>query len=783
MPGVIRAFAVWVVLVGVATAQGPDAVDRKAKFTDPAIPAEERVRRALEEAAALDQSARTLGSAVERRAKWAAAVGLLDEFVELNPNVEAAPLIRFQAAVYRWAEGQSFVDQFEQKPAELASKEGAIQSLDDAIKRFRSIVVKPAEATMVFGQNVRYRLAQSIADRAKLEPAGDAGRVAAEREALALLDQSLTTPGLRSFALLLRGELCNRLDLFGQAQMELQQAEKLDPPPPLDSLLEAKIRALCGRRLFDEADSTIEAASVNDLLKNVFRIKVLIARRLEKAPGRERKEIDEKALSIGERLRGTNRPEGRRALMDLARTIDEPSDRSPPESWDLLAEGHLRLGNTTRAGRLVAKGADKADALGASEKAASLRYKAGAYLFEATKFHEADERLTQVIASKAASQDLRGRASMLRSLARGRALAGHEAGSSRDGYLASLEAQVRDFPKEASSGEARWLLGQVRMANGKPEEAVELWSGIVHGHPRWLEARLLIGDRQREAVEFQQSNHDLNAISAKMNLARRSLDASIAEASDGAELAALRLLLSRLELTPGAGKPALAVEAAERVLKSAATPEQHQTAKLYRLVALAQGNRAAEAEKVAQAEARNDDPTVLIPALRLLDRSASNAESDLARKRFGLISLVMTTRVMEKLDQLPPKLKDEARMHQIRALLFSGNSQAARKEVADWGGFVEAPDDELLRELADTYLRLEAYSLAIDAQRFRAGRLTPGTLPWLEARYDTALAYFLAERPKDARQIIDATAILHPDLGGGDLRTRFERLRQKIGSN
>jgi len=29
--------------------------------------------------------------------------------------------------------------------------------------------------------------------------------------------------------------------------------------------------------------------------------------------------------------------------------------------------------------------------------------------------------------------------------------------------------------------------------------------------------------------------------------------------------------------------------------------------------------------------------------------------------------------------------------------------------------------------------------------------------------------------------VIDATAILHPDLGGGELRGKFERLRQRIG--
>ncbi len=86
----------------------------------------------------------------------------------------------------------------------------------------------------------------------------------------------------------------------------------------------------------------------------------------------------------------------------------------------------------------------------------------------------------------------------------------------------------------------------------------------------------------------------------------------------------------------------------------------------------------------------------------------------------------------------------------------------------------------LLPDLADTYVRLDAHELAIDVQRLRAKLAANGSLAWFDARYGLALAYYRARKPKEALHLIDATAILHPDLGGGELREKYIRLRQRI---
>ncbi len=75
----------------------------------------------------------------------------------------------------------------------------------------------------------------------------------------------------------------------------------------------------------------------------------------------------------------------------------------------------------------------------------------------------------------------------------------------------------------------------------------------------------------------------------------------------------------------------------------------------------------------------------------------------------------------------------------------------------------------------------QVYSLDIDVQRLRLKNNTAGSPAWFDARYSLALAYFRAGRLKDAAQLIDSTAILHPELGGGMLHEKFIRLRQRLG--
>jgi hypothetical protein len=89
----------------------------------------------------------------------------------------------------------------------------------------------------------------------------------------------------------------------------------------------------------------------------------------------------------------------------------------------------------------------------------------------------------------------------------------------------------------------------------------------------------------------------------------------------------------------------------------------------------------------------------------------------------------------------------------------------------------------MLRDLADTYSRLELYTRVFDIERLRMQNNPTGSLLWFDARYALAIAYFRSSRLREAAQLIDSAEILHPDLGGGALREKFIHLRQRLGTN
>ena len=86
----------------------------------------------------------------------------------------------------------------------------------------------------------------------------------------------------------------------------------------------------------------------------------------------------------------------------------------------------------------------------------------------------------------------------------------------------------------------------------------------------------------------------------------------------------------------------------------------------------------------------------------------------------------------------------------------------------------------MLRDLAELYASLDTYAMAEDVQRLRTKQLTPGSIPWFDATYGLALSYYHQGKGKEALHLIDATSILHPELGGSELKTKFIRLRQRL---
>ena len=434
------------------------------KFLDLSV----REDRLLDMAATLDRAAQAAASAQKRRLRWAQAIELFDAFLGENVEPPRACEMRFQGGVYRWAQAQSWIQSGQASLDDSRPRKEAVAALDDAIARFRSVgsvADKPALA-----DNLRFRLAESLADRASLEPVDSPGRRSRESEAVDLLAQP---PGdssaLAGFWLLLKADLLRRLGKPEEAATQLDAAVKSPSAPPASEIAEVKLPLLLDRKKYPEAIEFLKTAQVNAPAKELWIVRTRLAQLagLPSGPARMAAETD-LFRAIGE-LRKNPSFESRAALLELAASRLSPGAAHPPEVWDSLAAAYERRGDPSTAGAQMTLAADRAAALGQADAAASFRLKAGGFLFQAGKFAEADSVLS-IVADSPGPDSRRAKAGMLRAVARGRAAALHLPGASTAKYIAALEQQIRDFPKDPSTDEARWLLGKAAIASSGASE-------------------------------------------------------------------------------------------------------------------------------------------------------------------------------------------------------------------------------------------------------------------------------------------------------------------------
>ncbi len=739
----------------------------------------------LEAADTLDRAAQASTNAEIRRKRWTEAIEFCDWFLKQCPDCPRAHLVRFRAGVYSWATARSWSESWQLAPRDRKLRDAAVAALDQAIVRFRSIVPPPEGADPAFAENLSFRLAEAQADRADFEPLGSPQRSSREALALGLLGKPPSEPGLAGYWHLLKADLLRRSGKPALAEPELVRAAAAKPRVPDREVLEVRVPLRIETKQFAEAVKAVDASHLEAAEKALWKVKIRLAERAALAEGQERYSVESDLFRLIKELRDQNAALSRPALLELARADITPDPKQPPEVWESLATAHATAGEPARAGGLMVRAALRARATGQAALACSLRLRGGAFYFQAGQFREADAVLAPLLQDPAAGE-LRGRAGMLRCLAIGRALALGLPGASTESYTLALDRQIRDFPRDPSTHEARWLRGGLALAASNREQARALWSAIPSGSPRWLDAILAIAALDRDEIDQAQINPARDQIQTLFERDDRFLQESLSQARSDPETAALLLARARLELTPTIGKAESARQRCEHVLQLALAPALHYEARLVRIVALVELSRYVAAEREAQSHYASwrvpSQWETLIDAIRLLDHQAASADTDLKQRRYGLVLRLLILPLLGDDDKLSQDERCELGMRWTRALLFAGDDRDARRSLSAWRGIPPTSSDRMLRDLGDTYGRLELYTLDIDVERLRMKNNPPGTLLWFDARYALAIAYFRTGKLREAAQLIDSTEILHPDLGGGILRQKFIHLRQRLGN-
>ena len=322
----------------------------KAQVEDTSLAIGQREALVQEMAGTLDRAARGAVAADQRQERWARAVGLLDEFNSQNPGHPRTREFQLQAAVYRWAQGQGWREAGELNPGDSRAPREAAAALDDAIVRLRAISVEDFEK--VLADNVRFRLARALADRAGLEPMDSPIRRAREADALALMQEPMTEAGLQGFSGLLKADLLLRGSRLDEASAELDAASRADPPPPEREILDVRIPVLISQKKFKEAEAAITASHLDLPSKDLELVEVRLAELTRLAPGTDRLAVEQDLFRLIKALRQGKTNEARLGLLALARSGIDPDPRNPAETWDILAEAHEVQGDAVKAGAL-----------------------------------------------------------------------------------------------------------------------------------------------------------------------------------------------------------------------------------------------------------------------------------------------------------------------------------------------------------------------------------------------------------------------------------------------
>jgi len=788
--------SVWALAVaeGAAIAGGPADDDElsqhlttiRAQIENQTVPIARREDLALEATDTLDRAAQASTNAEIRRKHWREAVEFCDWFLKQCPDCARERQVRFRAGLYSWATGRSWAESWQLTPRERKLRDSAVTALEETIARFRAIAPLPAAADDALAENLRFRLAEALADRADFEPAGATDRSSREAEALHLLDKPPSEPALGGYWHLLKADLLRRSGKTALAEPELAAAAAVKPPLPEREIFDVRVPLLVARDQFTEAVKAIEASHLEAPEKALWKVKVRLAERSKTAEGPQRFTVESELFRSIKELRDKSPTEARPALLELASADITPDAKHPPEVWESLADAYAALGEPAKAGALMVRGAERAAAMGRAAEACSLRLRGGAFYFQAGQFREADTVLAPLWDDPAAGE-LRGRAGMLRCLAIGRALALGQPGASTRSYTLALDRQINEFPRDPSTHEARWLRGGLALAAANPDQARNLWLAIPAGASRWLDSRLAVAALDRDEIELAQINPDRDRIQSRFAQSDRFLQECLSQARSDPETAALLLALARLELTPSIGKAESARQRCESVLQLALAPALHYQARLVRIAALVELSRYVAAEREAQSHYASwrvpAQWETLLDAIRLLDQHAASAETDLKQRRYGLVLRLLILPLLSDDEKLTADERCELGMRWTRALLFAGDDRDARRSLSAWRGVPQSSSDRILRDLGDTYNRLEFYTMDIDVQRLRVRNNAAGSLLWFDARYALAVAYFRDGKLREAARQIDATEILHPEFGGGALREKFIRLRQRVGTN
>jgi len=750
----------------------------------------------------------------QRDPLWQRAVQVVEQFAGRYTDSPQLPLVRLQGALALVARGELARQEAEVVSDSLALLNQAKDALRTAIRQLtelekqlerplreshsqrspdplgRSGLTRRQLANLA--DNVRYQLARALRNQGQCYPADSPDRANSLTQAARLLDPLAKLDPLHPLAWDSRLDevVCHRLlaDYPTAARkLDALAAEK----PPAAVQLRARAERL---RLFLAAGQLPQAlgmlsegrqqdGAISADLDYAWLETFLEAWRVtDKAKDRQAAEKWRgQAMEMMRLIERTHGPYwARRAEMLLVGRVEAAADGGDLAMQIHAAESAYRSGRADDALAAYDRARALAQAQGNGDRAFELGYVAAAIEHRRNRHEQSLTRYRQL--ALAYPQHAKAAEAHRLAVYHAGQLARQQAAGAVEQYESLLDEHAQHWPEAASANDVRWRLGQIRQQRGDWQGAVAAYQAITADDPQFLRAVEAIGQCEEALLKQRQAAGEATDQRAAATAGwleglivgpQQELPERWSPVAQTAALAASRLRL--YYTTTGFAR-------AERVLTEAlrgspdASAEWKSTAQVLLVFCLAAQGRHAEASAILK-QIPAGSPEALLNMLSALGRVSATApervRAELARLQLGAVDLLRPRR-----SQL--SAADQGTLDRLyaQALAESGRTDEALRVYQELAN--AHPRDGEIQEAYAALLvtRSDRPSLETALTKWREleDKSKPRTPRWFRAKYHLAELHYRLGNPEQTVKMVTLLEVLHPDLGGPEMRNNFLKL-------
>jgi tetratricopeptide (TPR) repeat protein len=772
----------------------------------------ERTRYTIELANILATRAQAEGRATTRAELWQQASTLLRNFLQQHEQHPQAVTLNFQLGMYELAQGELVRQQARLTPQDSELTLSARSLLQAAVQSFRQVETDATQALKKrppgdnssadiptqtqlrnLTSNSRFRMAQALLGLALTYPRHSADQTDAASQAKNQFDaftQRYSTNDLTLESFLGRAEC---LRLLGDSTEALKCINELSKPGTPEKYF-ARSVALRAQLHFDQKNPALARNVIDDSRKllatpnaelDLLSVQALLELARQQSRGQAdlvARQLVATALQQIEEIEKTHGPYwASRCELLLAELATENLLVEDPAVLVRMADGQFRRGDPAGTIHTLDRAVKLTKERGDTNRTVELAFRTASIQLQQREIEDAAERFAD-IAGTYANHPTAPQAHFMVAYCLGQLYATAATPERLANYERSLERHLRSFGADESAHEVRWWLGSLRISQRRWSEAVALLKEIPDGHKQFLAAR----DQLRRAYESwlqdltQRSQPVDTVVADAIQFLKSTLSGRPAKQWQASDVA-LALALARFNLHPAVSRTKDAEEVLGQILfgQVANDTERGEARRLIVAALLAQ-DKFDEARQMIETEFVGI-PQELFAVAQALEEAATRSPES-RRQQIGKLQLVVAERLVRSAEQLTREQSLQAQI--LLAMAYANAGQAARADelfakLRDRAG----NDPRLLQAQAECLMQLGRYAQARETWRQALSRLREGTPAWYHAKYNLALACYHSAEIAQAVKIIQVTELLHPDLGGPDMKAKFEQLKAKCRSN